>query len=157
MFDRVLNTQNTSEHILSISPLRFLTKCLIFQHNISKQYNCEMNYLLPRLHSTEGGLDSNGKPVRRLCDRYIAIGNNDIHILLMCSFKIKIQPVCCFRRKFSFMRDRLQILFLTLSEFKQINPFYATVLFRYPLKHRKTRGFLMFSGGIERDHWHEMG
>ena len=116
-----------------------------------------MNHLLPRLHSTEGGLDSNGKPVRRLCGRYIAIGNNDIHILLMCSFKIKIQPVCCFRRKFSFVRDRLQILFLILSEFKQINPFYATVLFRYPLKHRKTRGFLMFSGGIERDHWHEMG
>ena len=24
-------------------------------------------------------------------------------------------------------------------------------------KHQKTRGFLMFSGGVERGHWHEMG
>ena len=30
-----------------------------------------------------------------------------------------------------------------------INPFHATDTFRYPLK--------MFSGGIERDQWHEMG
>ena len=34
----------------------------------------------------------------------------------------------------------------------QINPFHATGLFLCPLKHHKTRGFLMFSGGIaERD------
>ena len=26
-----------------------------------------------------------------------------------------------------------------------------------PCKHQKTRGFLMFSGGIKRDQWHEMG
>ena len=29
--------------------------------------------------------------------------------------------------------------------------FYITELFLYPLKHQKTRGFQMFSGGIERD------
>ena len=50
-----------------------------------------MKYLLPRLHSTVGGLDSNGKPVRRLCGRYIAMRNNDIHLLLMCCFKINFK------------------------------------------------------------------
>ena len=34
------------------------------------------------------------------------------------------------------------------------NPFHATGLFLYPLG---TRGFLRFSGGIERDQWHERG
>ena len=37
---------------------------------------------------------------------------------------------------------------LRVSGKKLINPFHATGLFRYPL---------MFSGGIERDQWHEMG
>ena len=36
---------------------------------------------------------------------------------------------------------------------QDLNPFHASGLFLYPLK---TRGFLMFSGGIERDQWHEM-
>ena len=35
-----------------------------------------------------------------------------------------------------------------------INSFHATGLFLYPLK---TSGFLMISGGIERDQWHETG
>ena len=35
-----------------------------------------------------------------------------------------------------------------------VNLFNATSLFLYPLK---TRGFLIFSGGIERDQWYEMG
>ena len=34
------------------------------------------------------------------------------------------------------------------------NPFHATGFFLYPLK---TSGFLMFSGGKERNQWHEMG
>ena len=37
------------------------------------------------------------------------------------------------------------------------HPFHATNLFRYPLKTLENKGFLMFSGGIERDQWHEMG
>ena len=36
----------------------------------------------------------------------------------------------------------------------RVNTFHTTGLFLYPLK---TYGFLMFSGVIERDHWHEMG
>ena len=35
-----------------------------------------------------------------------------------------------------------------------INPFHANVLFLYPLK---TKGFLTFSWGIEKRHWHEKG
>ena len=31
------------------------------------------------------------------------------------------------------------------------------ISFYHPEKHQKTSGFLMFSGGIERDEWHEMG
>ena len=37
------------------------------------------------------------------------------------------------------------------------NPFYATGLFLYPLKTSKNPGFVMFSGGIERNKRHEMG
>ena len=33
------------------------------------------------------------------------------------------------------------------------NPFHATCLFLYLLK---TSGFLMFSGGVEREQWHKM-
>ena len=43
---------------------------------------------------------------------------------------------------------------------RYINPFHATRLFLYHLKtskHQKTRRFRMFSEGIERDQWHEMG
>ena len=35
-----------------------------------------------------------------------------------------------------------------------VNPFQANVPFLYPLK---IRGFLTFSGGIERENWLEMG
>ena len=35
--------------------------------------------------------------------------------------------------------------------------FMPLVSFYTPSKHQKTSGFLTFSGGIERDQWHEMG
>ena len=38
-----------------------------------------------------------------------------------------------------------------------ISPFHATDLLWYPLETSETRGFLMVSGGITRDQWHEMG
>ena len=38
-----------------------------------------------------------------------------------------------------------------------INPFGATGLFLYPLKTSENQRFLMFSGGIERYQWHQMG
>ena len=47
--------------------------------------------------------------------------------------------------------------FLFQHLLKAVNPFRATGLFRYPPGKQKTRGFLMFSGGIKRDQWHEMG
>ena len=31
------------------------------------------------------------------------------------------------------------------------------ISFNIPCKHQKTSDFLMFSGGIERDQWYEMG
>ena len=31
------------------------------------------------------------------------------------------------------------------------------ISFDTPWKHQKTGGFMMFSGGIKRDQWHEMG
>ena len=37
-----------------------------------------------------------------------------------------------------------------------VNPFHATGLFSYPLKHQKTRGFLMFVGSEEREYEYEM-
>ena len=35
--------------------------------------------------------------------------------------------------------------------------FMQVIFFDTPWKHQKTRGFLRFSGGIKKDHWHEMG
>ena len=40
---------------------------------------------------------------------------------------------------------------------KIINSFYATGLFLYFLRTSGTSGYLMFSGDIEKDQWHEMG
>ena len=37
-----------------------------------------------------------------------------------------------------------------------INPFNALASFDTPWKHEKILGFLMLSGGIERDQWHEI-
>ena len=36
-------------------------------------------------------------------------------------------------------------------------PFYIIGLFFTPWKHQKTRGFLIFSGCIEKHQWHETG
>ena len=44
-----------------------------------------------------------------------------------------------------------------LAEKKMIIPFHGTGLFLDPLKHQKISGFLLFLGGIERNHRHEMG
>ena len=35
--------------------------------------------------------------------------------------------------------------------------FMPLISFDTPWKHQKTSGFLMFSGGMKRDQWHEMG
>ena len=45
----------------------------------------------------------------------------------------------------------LQNIFEVFTHFMQLFSFYA------PLKYRKTKSFLMFSGRIKRDQWHEMG
>ena len=39
---------------------------------------------------------------------------------------------------------------------KTINPFHATGLIQYLLKHQKTFGFVMFLGGIEKNRWQKM-
>ena len=40
----------------------------------------------------------------------------------------------------------------------RVNPFLAIGFFLYPHENiRKTTGFLMFSGGIEKDQWNELG
>ena len=39
---------------------------------------------------------------------------------------------------------------------KKLTHFMPLISFHTPWKHQKTRGFLMFSGGIKRDQWHEM-
>ena len=40
---------------------------------------------------------------------------------------------------------------------KELTHFVPLISFDTPWKHQKTSGFLMFSGGITRDQWHEMG
>ena len=43
------------------------------------------------------------------------------------------------------------------TNLKLLTYFMPFVSFDSPCKHQKTSGFLMFSGGIERGQWHEMG
>ena len=42
------------------------------------------------------------------------------------------------------------VIFLALTHFVPLASFYT------PCNYQKTRAFLMFTGGIERDRWHEM-
>ena len=50
------------------------------------------------------------------------------------------------------------VLILTKISKDLINPFVPNALFFYPLKTSENRkGFLMFSGGREREHWERMG
>ena len=49
------------------------------------------------------------------------------------------------------------MFFRKRSKNVRIKPFHTTGLFLYAWEHQKIKGFLMFSGGIERDQRHEMG
>ena len=56
------------------------------------------------------------------------------------------------------------LLFIILTDIEiknHDNPFKPTGIFLYPppqkKKNQKTREFLMFSGGIEKDQWNKMG
>ena len=48
--------------------------------------------------------------------------------------------------------DLLHISLLILNESDRISLFSVNVPLLYPLKHRKTCGFLVFKGGIEVEH-----
>ena len=48
------------------------------------------------------------------------------------------------------LRNRI-LIFMQLTHFMPLVSFYTF------WKHQKTKGFLVFSGGIEREQWHEMG
>ena len=47
--------------------------------------------------------------------------------------------------------------FTISTESKQLPHIMPVISFYSPWRHQKTSGFEMFSGGIERDQWHEMG
>ena len=47
--------------------------------------------------------------------------------------------------------SKISLKKLQMKEKKILNPFYITGLFLYPSKLQQTKGFLMFSAGIERD------
>ena len=46
---------------------------------------------------------------------------------------------------------------INLKTFIKLTHFLPLARFYTPWKDQKTKGFLMFSGGIEKDQWHEMG
>ena len=55
------------------------------------------------------------------------------------------------RIKISFEMLKTTFKLFHLTHFRPMSPFYT------PWKRQKTRGFLKFSGSIEREHWSEMG
>ena len=47
--------------------------------------------------------------------------------------------------------DHSLFIYHALTHFMSLDSFYT------PWKHQETLGFMMISGGVERDQWHEMG
>ena len=56
-------------------------------------------------------------------------------------------------RKANWIFEELSNLYLIVF----LTHFMPLISFDTPWKHQKTRGFLMFSGGLKRVQWHEMG
>lgn len=46
--------------------------------------------------------------------------------------------------------------FAVICGFVYMDPFYATNVLLFLLKHKKTLFFYLFIGGIERDQWHKL-
>ena len=67
-----------------------------------------------------------------------------------------IQKYCAYKKEWKYENNRHKQEKL-IAHVLLITHFMALVTFYIPWKYEKTRGFLMFSGGIERDHCHEMG
>ena len=59
------------------------------------------------------------------------------------------------KRKLSFQPPKVQIVTWELEG--MLTHFVPLISFDTLWKHQKTSGFLMFSRGIKRDQWHEMG
>ena len=58
---------------------------------------------------------------------------------------------------FIFISPFILMFSIILQIFQQINSFQDAVLFLYPQQKTSCSGFFMFSGGMERDQWFEMG
>ena len=84
--------------------------------------------------------------------------NTEISYLTKNSIKLKsaisghlLQCSCAIHYEFNVLAVDSNMLKLLLTHFMPL------VSFDTPWKHQRTKGFLMFSGGIEKDQWHEMG
>ena len=64
---------------------------------------------------------------------------------------------CCGWVKQAIMLNQSFLGFKLLQYILPLTHFMPLISFDTPWKHQKIRGFMMFSGGIKRDQWHEMG
>ena len=79
-----------------------------------------------------------------------------ISCLRYCNIKHEVREVC--RNKWCDVSSKfiIQSLFCLVNVSSSSTHFIPLVSFNTSWKHQKISGFIMFSGGIERNQWHEM-
>ena len=89
--------------------------------------------------------------------------NYALHFWILNKFgkvwvKVKEIPIYFwYKSKRYSLPDHLHLLQISIWITQFFTYFMPLVSFDTPWKHQKTNAFLMFSGGVERDQWHEMG
>ena len=64
---------------------------------------------------------------------------------------------CTSNSSVSLLSHNIPLSMLSVNNFRApLTHFMPLMSFDTPGKHKKARGFLMFSGGIKRDQWHQM-
>ena len=67
--------------------------------------------------------------------------------------RLQTETQCSVKNQQLFLGQQITLT----NSFKILTHFWPMFLFCTPWKYQKTKGFLMFSGGIKWEHWPEMG
>ena len=93
-----------------------------------------------------------------LDELYESLEMNNFSNRFSHNFLIIFTQILCFTTAFAHCKKVIASCKYYIYTFQEkITHFMSLVLFHISSKYHKTYGFLMFSGGIERDQWHEMG
>ena len=73
------------------------------------------------------------------------------------NYQYRILNIIIISSEWKLIYSDLLMIRVTVVNVLPLDHSMSLASFYTPWKHQKTSGFLMFSGGIERDQWHEMG